>query len=451
MRRKSLQKITAIILTAGFFAAGMTSAYAYKSGKRIWAHKFVGTTGQADYGVDIAIDRAKNVYVAGCINSNGLYGDFAVIKYAPSGKRLWKRRYSGASIAQPESPVSVGVDNKGGVYVAGTVEVNSNRDFRLIKYNSAGTLKWVRRFGARGKSEDIVTAMAVSSNGNVYLAGVSDRHKGHRFDYLTVKYNARGRKKWSRRYDSRAHREDYVNDLAIDKNGNAYLTGYSIRAGTSSRFLTVKYGPRGRRKWSRTTGGNGTNIAKAIAVGKDNIFVTGTCYSTDGAKNLTVKYNTRGRKRWANQYAGSAPGNYSSDGITLGRSGSVYVAGENLDFSTGRSDVAVIKYNARGQQRWVKVFGGKSDLDYEFSAIGSDEHGNVYIAGMSEGFESKADIFIAKYSSSGAPRWNRSYSGRSGGEDRANGLAVRRDGFTYLTGSTYSNDSKNVITIGYAR
>ncbi|MDP1808505.1 MAG: SBBP repeat-containing protein [Actinomycetota bacterium] len=444
-------RIAVIGLTAVFFSAGITSVYAYASGEAVWVRKFDGPAGRADYGVDIAMDASKNVYVAGGIDDYGVDGDFGLIKYKPNGRRVWFRRYSAAGRDHPESPVAVGIDGKGAVYVAGSVEIEDNDDFQIIKYSPSGAVKWMRRYGAPGKSEDAVTAMAVSSQGDVYVAGVSDRFQGRQFDYLTVKYNAAGEKKWVRRYDGPAHREDWANDLAIDKKGNAYITGYSVGTGASSQYLTIKYDRRGRLKWRRRVGDSGANTAKAIAVtGGGNIFVTGTSYSSDGAHNLTVKYGPKGGRQWTRRYAGSEPGNYSGDGIALGRDGSVYVTGESLNFSTGRTDIAAIKYDAQGRQVWVQVYGGQADLDYEFSSAGSDRNGNLYIAGMFEGFDRKADIFAVKYSGDGVPLWDRDYAGRGNVEDRVNSLAVRSDGFAYITGSTYSKGNENIVTIKYA-
>lgn len=451
MMRKSVLIIAGIGLIAAFLAAGIMSAYAYAPGETVWARKSDGRAGRADYGVDIAIDASKNVYVTGCVDGFGVDGDFGLIKYKPNGRQTWFRRYSATGRDHPESPAAIGIDGKGSVYVAGSVEIEDNNDFQIIKYSSSGAVKWVRRYGAPGKSEDIVTAMAVSPKGDVYVVGVSDRFRGHGFDYLTLKYNTAGERKWVRRYDGAARREDYANDLAIDKKGNAFITGYSTGADASSQYLTIKYDKRGRLKWSRLAGDGGTNIAKAIAVtGGGDIFITGTSYSMDGAHNLTVKYGPNGGTQWTSRYAGSEAGNYSGDGLALGCNGSAYVTGESLNFSTGRTDISAIKYDAQGRQLWVQAYGGQADLDYEFSSVGSDRNGNLYIAGMFEGFDRKADIFAVKYSGDGVPIWDRDYAGEGNVEDRANSLAVRSDGFAYITGSTYSKRSENIVTVKYA-
>lgn len=448
--RKSILPLAVIGLIAVFFAACITSVYAYAPGAMVWVRKFDGPAGRMDSGVDVALDASKNVYVAARINDYGLDGDFGLIKYKPNGRRLWARQYSAAGPDHPETPVAVGVDGKGAVYLAGNVRIGDKDGFQLLKYGPSGVLRWVRRFGASGAGDSALTAMAVSRKGDVYVAGVRDGFQGRGVDYLTVKYNPAGKRRWVRRHDGPAHREDHANDLAIDKKGNVYITGHSVGSGASSQYLTVKYDRRGRLKWRRLAGDGGANIAKAIAVnGAGGIFVTGTSYARDGAHNLTVKYGPGGARRWTSRYAGPDAGNYSGDGIALGGDGSVYVVGENLNFSTGRTDIAAVKYDARGSQVWVRIYGGQADRDYEFGSAGSDGLGNLYIAGMSEGFERRADIFGVKYSGDGVPLRDRKYAGKGNIDDRANGLAVGRDGYAYITGSTYSKSSENIVTIKY--
>ncbi|MCY7363567.1 MAG: SBBP repeat-containing protein [Ignavibacteria bacterium] len=46
---------------------------------------------------------------------------------------------------------------------------------------------------------------------------------------------------WVQRYNSPGNFNDYVTDMAIDKSGNVYLTGYVNINDTNQNFVTIKY------------------------------------------------------------------------------------------------------------------------------------------------------------------------------------------------------------------
>jgi len=48
---------------------------------------------------------------------------------------------------------------------------------------------------------------------------------------------------WVRRYDGPGKWEDYARAIALDTNGNVYVTGSSYNATCNSDYATIKYAP----------------------------------------------------------------------------------------------------------------------------------------------------------------------------------------------------------------
>ena len=83
--------------------------------------------------------------------------------------------------------------------------------------------------------------------------------------------------------------------IAVDSANNSYVTGYSPGTNSLNDIVTIKYGPNGNQAWlQRYSGpGNGNDAGNAIAVDNNgNVYVTG--YDTTaagGTEIVTIKYN----------------------------------------------------------------------------------------------------------------------------------------------------------------
>ena len=82
--------------------------------------------------------------------------------------------------------------------------------------------------------------LAIDSEGNVYVTGNSLGLDGD-WDYATVKYSTAGEELWVARYDGPEGKNDGGEALALDSEGNVYVTGWSEGSGTGNDYATVKY------------------------------------------------------------------------------------------------------------------------------------------------------------------------------------------------------------------
>ena len=106
---------------------------------------------------------------------------------------LWVKRYNRPG-SSPEKPVSLTVDVYGSVYIIGSLVGGSgNRDLVTIKYNSSGDEEWVAQYDAAQKlnwiySDDYATAIEVSLNGDIYVAGYSENSQQGKSVYTLIKH-----------------------------------------------------------------------------------------------------------------------------------------------------------------------------------------------------------------------------------------------------------------------
>src|ERR1044072_5373737 len=108
--------------------------------------------------------------------------------------------------------------------------------------------EWVARYNGPGNASDNAVDIAVDDDGNVYITG-SSTGAGTFADYATIKYNSAGVQQWVARYNGPGNFFDEPADLAIDNAGNVYVTGRSAGDGTDDDYATIKYNSAGVVQW----------------------------------------------------------------------------------------------------------------------------------------------------------------------------------------------------------
>jgi hypothetical protein len=65
---------------------------------------------------------------------------------------------------------------------------------------------------------------------------------GKKYESATIKYSPEGRRLWLRRYRASATEDYSPRSLALDSQGNVYITGRAGLPGTfEENYLTIKY------------------------------------------------------------------------------------------------------------------------------------------------------------------------------------------------------------------
>jgi uncharacterized delta-60 repeat protein len=415
-----------------------------------WVKRYNGAGNGEDQATAIAIDDYGNAYITGWSTGNGTDVDFTTIRYDNDGNTKWVKRYNGPGNSSDRA-TAIAVDDDGNVYVTGnSTGSGTSFDYTTIKYDKDGNTKWVKRYNGPGNSTDLPTAITVDDNGNVYVTGGS-QGSGTSFDYATIKYDDDGDLKWVNRYNGAVSSEDRANGLAVDNNGNVYVTGFittiaSDETGILTDIATIKYNATGIQQWAAIYNRKGHDEANALALdAAGNVYITGFSGNAEEDPDndyVTIKYNVTGAQQWAAVFAG--PGTDQGGGandLVLDAAGNVYITGGiSIESET---DYATIKYNTNGVQQWVATYDGPGNNYDIANGIGIDDNGNVFITGLSRlDGPGNGDYATIKYNASGGKKWLKRYNGPSeqkGDHDFATALAVDDNGNVHVTGGIRKN------------
>lgn len=377
---------------------------------------------------------------------------------------------------------------KGGVrvpvQVAFTSRSGNELGFAVGDYDTSAllyidpTLTWNTFLGADGY--DFGYGMTVDSNGNVYVTGYSTATWGSPvriFPYtnsgggsaFVAKLNANGSLIWNTFLGGTDTAEGH--GIAVDKNGNVYVAGWSnnawgcspisctVRAFTSFDAFVAKVDSNGNLTWNTFLGGTGFDNAYGVAVdGSGNVYVTGRSgiswgtpvhahSGTSGYDAFAAKLDSSGNLTWNTFLGGILDG--VSYGVAVDTNSNVYVSGHtNSNVSWGSPihsysagyDGFAAKLDSNGDLTWNTFLGGNGN-DYAYR-VAVDGSGNVYVAGSGDQWGSPVrahsgdlpDGFAAKLDSNGSLTWNTFLGGSA--TDEAIGIAVGANGNVYVSGDS---------------
>jgi len=345
--------------------------------------------------------------------------------------QLWVQTYGGTD-STSSSPTAV--DANGNVIVAGyTLIPLQGANYTVIKYDSSGTRLWVQTYNGPANGNDKITALAVDNHGNIYVTGSSSTTNSG-LDYVTIMYDPNGNQNWVSSFNGAGNGDDIPSGIAVDANGNVYVTGSTTGDSTGTDYGTIKYNSTGVQQWVNIYNGSAAlsaDAAAGIALTSTGVFVTGGSTSLTGGLNaLTQRIDmVTGAQLWAASFDGSASGQDQANAITTDASGNVYLTG-STQISGPNTDYLTIQYNSTGVQQWVATHDGHGLADVA-SALVVDQAGNLVVTGLSTAIHSY-EYHTIKYNSTGVQQWVAISSigslpykvGRSIGVDAQNNISI---------------------------
>jgi len=320
-------------------------------------------------------------------------------KYDAKGKLLWKR-----TLTDKEGNInSIGVDAAGGVYISGYLETGREgiRAAFLARFVGDGTLVWKQQMTSERMSYS--SKVVADQHGNIYITGVAygafpDSKALGRGRAFVAKYNNAGVLQWVKRFGSK--NLDTANSLSVDREGNIYVAGATQGIGDSNRddadaFL-AKFSPEGKTLWTKQLGTTFYDDACGVAVDAFNhVYITGVIGRPDIAVRpdpghaFLAQFNSEGQLLWQKTLASKRDDRAHE--LVVDRAGKVYIVGltegDLAGANAGLQDAFIARYEPDGTLSWVKQLGTAGfDLSYGLAA---GTHGDIYLAGISSGAETE--------------------------------------------------------------
>ncbi|HEV8539148.1 MAG TPA: SBBP repeat-containing protein [Bacteroidota bacterium] len=367
----------------------------------------------------------------------------------------WNRHYAPNNLPSEDYPNAIACDSKGNVYVAGYTEATfTGGDYLLVRYDSRGDSVWTARYDGSANSLDEATALAVDRDDNVYVTGYS-LSEGSNYDYVTLKYRPDGTREWVSRYNGDDDSVDVATAIAVDSSANVYVTGYSYTASGGYDIVTVKHNSGGSVIWVSRYSGKDTgpdSPSRIIVSNRGDVIVEGSSYDPVAQFDyITIAYRQDGIERWNKRYNRESGSDDRASDLMIDAEGDCYVTGSSALPGRGY-DFVTVKYSSEGVEEWEKIYNGPSNGADIAAAVACFGDSLVYVTGTSQGISSGNDYETICYDAGGDEVWKSRYDGLQHGDDRSLAIGVDHFGRVYVSGySTVSAQNKDIVTIVYGQ
>jgi hypothetical protein len=320
-------------------------------------------------------------------------------------------------------------DGVGGVFVAGSTQgalaasTSGQYDAWLSRHDASGGRLWVRQLGT--SHLDVFSDAAPDGSGGIFLTGYTfgslGGPSGGSGDVWLARYDSSGTLVWVRQFGTGNH--ESPRGAASDEAGGVYLVQAWDVPGGQSSWLTRHDGS-GSQLWIvqlPSTGLVGTSVREAAPDGAGGVYVTGDTYGVLAAQNSgqsdiwIARYDAVGNQLWIRQFGSTGtdtPYVVESDGT-----GGAYLGGDttgDLDGpNAGSVDAWFGRCDGSGNLLWLRQL-GTSGEDFTFGAA-EDGAGGAFFGGSTMGslvgpHAGGNDAWLARCDGSGALTWSMQFA-----------------------------------------
>jgi hypothetical protein len=332
-----------------------TTSYAQTSPDTMWT-KQIGGTGE-EYALCVEQTSDGGYIICGTTYSFGSGGsDIWLIKTNEFGDTLWTKTYGGDG---DDHGTSVKQTDDNGYILTGIVDFETgNSDTWLIKTNELGNLQWVKIFG--GDEDDRGNSLKLASDGGYIIAGETDSFGMDSFNLWLIKTDENGDSLWTKTIGGNS--SDVASDVCQTKDGGYVMTGRSNSWPFSDQIIISKTDEKGDLIWLKAFGkrdlddrSDGYSVEQTSDEG---YIIAGTLFHWDEGYryNWVLKTDANGDTIWTKKIMSGAEFFMPRVCKVRQTKGNGYIlVGVIKDSVDSVSNTRLIKLDEQGDVVWTKI------------------------------------------------------------------------------------------------
>jgi len=315
------------------------------AGETVWMRTWGGVG--TEYAFDCIAD-GDGFLITGYTTSFGAGSrDVLLLRLTDRGRPDWWHTYGGPD---REAGLSLCPTLNGGFLICGYTRSQGagEEDVWLVRVDETGEERWNRCYG--GERFEIGTAVRPVPAGGYIVAASSGTTGGRNADALLIRIDGRGTELWSQAYNNQGRRGygfDWCTDLAVTPEGDVFIAGYSDFTDIMDIFVK-RIGPEGDELWTASFGNQPfKDYGTALAVlPNGDLIVSGVTKAVDHDNDLyLVRLAPDGEEVWTRSW--HAPGSQWPSAVLPDGAGELLVVGHTATDRAGRADALLLRLPAR--------------------------------------------------------------------------------------------------------
>ena len=279
-------------------------------------------------------------------------------------------------------------------------------DGYLLKLDRRGVKQWENSFG--GKQDDRFFSAIEVKAGGYAACGYTSSYGAGGNDFYLVRTDRKGNLIFQKAYGKDLNEE--ANCMLETADGGFILAGNTQLSAKSSyeAAYIVKTDPDGNMVWDRVIKGKKTMTASCIIRSGDGGYaISGISDLGDGVlRNMSlIRTDAKGNTIWTRVY-GQRSSETGSMAVLADDGGYALVGTKSTEKNS--ADIYLVRTDDNGYEKWSMTYGGPG-IDQGITVMNSGD-GGFFIGANSESFSSgSSDIFIIRVDAKGAVLWSRNY------------------------------------------
>ena len=239
---------------------------------------------------------------------------FHLVSFAQSGAGWDWTSTSGVSFAPASEPTDLAVDANGNTYAVGqystaitlgafSLPAPVGRDIFIVKYNSTGTVQWLKRHVPPTGYNELSKIITVDTNGDFYIGGTDDTPTlaGRSF---FAKYDTNGNMLWNKfltLYEICGINLSADGNLILMENGQGATNILKVNKADGSviwKVESINAGLNGGSRFKDLMDAAGNIYFTCFTTAATTVKIAGEDIVTTGLASFIVSVDNNGQKRW---------------------------------------------------------------------------------------------------------------------------------------------------------
>ena len=313
-----------------------------------------------------------------------------------------------------EYPTDVLATDDCGYVVCGiTQSFSTDYQVYLAKVDDKGIQQWERSYGS--PAYDQAEAVAATTDGGYVICGNTKGFDQDNYqDVYVIKTAANGIESWSRTFELPGNSSSAAGIVQLAS--GSYRVAYNKQDTLSgiNQIGLLELDANGIKVSDKLIPGSSSHYASSMKAAADGSFIiAGSAFGTNGTDSYIVKLDAAGNRVWDKTFA-PAVNNFTPAYDVVALKNNTY-ATAGSDLGPNDHDFNILLYDAAGNLKWDKSFGGTS-ADEALDIVESTD-GNIVVAGYTGSFSVNSEVYLLKLSiTDGATLWEKHFGDRQGSD-----------------------------------